>query len=137
MSEQIDFELSALVRYGVSDNLVSLLQCIEQATMMDGSLRYQQKAVYEMRRNILCHNYGKSMYELAHILIAITHAGPGFDDLFYFDEAITPERFRQQITKWQSSESLRIDAASTLDLEFCNSRRFEFHYRRINWKLCF
>ena len=128
-TDLLDTPAAALLEYGVSNELVSLLAAIEEATCLDGSPRYTQASIYELRRKLLCYNYGTAYYEVAHLLAIVTHFGGGIDETFWVEEAVQADRFRHLTENWAAHDALT--AGSTLAINL-NGRQFDFNWRRAN-----
>lgn len=125
----LDTPISALIESGVSNELVSLLAAIEEATCVDASPRYTQASVYELRRKLLCYNYGTAYYEVAHLLAIVTHFGGGIDETFWIEEAVQGDQLRHLTSNWPQSDALTTDGTLSINLK---DRQFDFNWRRTN-----
>ena len=128
-TDLLDTPVSALIEYGVSNDLVSLLAATEEATCLDGSPRYTQATIYELRRKLLCYNYGTAYYEVAHLLAIVTHFGGGIDETFWIEEAVQGDRLRHLAERWAALDSLIVGSTLSVNL---NDRKFDFNWRRTN-----
>ena len=128
-TDLLDTPASALLEYGVSNELVSLLAAIEEATCLDGTPRYTQASIYELRRKLLCYNYGTAYYEVAHLLAIVTHFGDGIDATFWVEEAVQADRFRHLTENWAAHDVLTPGSTLAINL---NNRQFDFNWRRTN-----
>ena len=124
-----DTPFSGLIEYGVSNELRGLIAAMEDATCMDRSPRYTQATIYELRRKLLCYNYGTAYYEVAHLLAIVTHFGDGFAKTFWNEEALQGGRLRHLTERWPAQDSLT--AGSTLSVNL-NDRKFDFNWSRTN-----
>lgn len=105
MSDDYDQNLSALIRYGVSAELIGLLQSIAESRRSDGNERYMENSCKNLQKLVLCRNINTSLWRLANLLAAVEATQPrGVADLatvsfFWYDERITPGRFQEAFSK--------------------------------------
>ncbi len=125
----VDTNVSALIEYGVSEELTALLAAIEEATLDSDRARYSQKTVYELKRKLLCYNYGSACYEVAHLLAIATHFGDGIIDMFWARQATTGERLKTLTQNWPTSKHLACEDQLSLTIE---DKSFDFNWRRAN-----
>ena len=78
MDNQYNDDLSAMLRYGVSEELIGLFDAVATTTcakfgggVADGELKFPRQAVSLLRRAVLCRTYGKALWELAHLVAAV------------------------------------------------------------------
>ena len=100
--------LSALVRFGVSDELLAMLDGLRETPGIAGR-KFRPEAVNALCQSVLCRNYGKSCLELSYLLWAVVNGpGGGANDgmevspllrFFWVDECITPRRFRHHFSQ--------------------------------------
>ncbi|MEO1037550.1 MAG: hypothetical protein AAFX44_18470 [Pseudomonadota bacterium] len=74
MDNQYDDDLSAMLRFGVSEELIGLLDAVATTTCegeMSDLLKFPPWSIALLRKAVLCRNYGKSLWELAHLIAAV------------------------------------------------------------------
>jgi len=125
-------DLSSLVNYGVSDQLIQDLQTIEETTDFDGRPMYDQPSIYEMRCAILCRNYARTLWEYSHYVSVIEYLHPaGVIDLFWSKGVTTGLRFKSWVEGLPALDWLKVGDQSTITL-CLGKREFVMNARRVN-----
>jgi len=115
-------QLSALVRYGVSDTLIGLLAAVAESTGAHGR-KYGEKTVQELHRLILCRNQGMALWWLANLLAAVqatqtsTAGQSPCIQFFWVDENLTPSRIRCAFAD-STTDSPKVICAEQLQITY-------------------
>jgi hypothetical protein len=132
MTDEIDYTRSTLVTYGVSDELAMLVQTVAEGTLLDGRPRCAPVAIQEIRQRLLCHNYRKSLYELAHFIAAVSRLSGDLTGVLYLDEAVYPDGFKGVALGWSANDELPFSLEGNhLTLQFAEAP-FDLHFSRVN-----
>jgi hypothetical protein len=132
MTDEIDYTRSTLVTYGVSDELAMLVQTVAEGTLLDGRPRCAPAAIQEIRQRLLCHNYRKSLFELAHFIGAVAYLSGDLTSVLYLDEAVYPDGFKGVAQDWLANDELPFAIEGNhLTLQFSDGP-FDVHFSRVN-----
>ena len=130
--EETDFTLSSLVTFGVSEELVAILDTVAAGSLLDGRSRCTKNSIYNICRLLLTHSYRRPIFEMAHYMAAISSLSTDITKTLYLDEAVYPESFRAATASWQSNKHLSFTQTSSgVELQF-KDEIFELHDSRIN-----
>ena len=130
--EELNQDLSSLVRFGVSEQLIQALRAIEESSDEHGRILYQQSAIYEMRCAILCRNYAKALWEFSHFIAVIEHQSEQGAIAFFWDQQIlNSTRFRQWLMESVNASGYILEEQGVFKGQI-GKREFIFNPKRIN-----
>jgi hypothetical protein len=132
MTDEIDYTRSTLVTYGVSDELAMLVQTVAEGMLLDGRPRCAPASIQEIRQRLLCHNYRKSLFELAHFIGGVAYLSGDLTSVLYLDEAVYPDGFKGVTQDWPANDELPFALEGNhLTLQFAEAP-FDLHFSRVN-----
>lgn len=100
-----DQSVSALVLYGVSESLLSLIDGVVESSTPRGRPRYTDKVVRELRQRAFCRNLNSVIWEWAHFAAAAEFAeNGGLLSLLVSDSALIPSEFSALAKDWSGGQ---------------------------------
>ena len=110
----------ALLRYGVSAELIGLMASITESRRADGEDRYDTRTVRNFEQYIVARKINSRLWSLAHLITAIEatkDAGvmdSATEKFFWIDEAITATRFQHAFSQPVETQPIETQPAKTM-----------------------
>jgi hypothetical protein len=116
--------------HGTSSILRAAFACVTDASAVDGSPRYTEKTLHDLRVAVVCRSYSKAVYELCHLVAALGANNCRYVESLWHIERGTKFAFQNHFHNHPPNNSNAIAGSNGITLNF-NDGAFTVTYGRM------